>query len=61
MAKKSTGGEPGKPSGHVSRPKEFERFEDLARKLLRVPKSELDEKLDEERRASTPSPSAPGR
>jgi hypothetical protein len=37
------------------RPEEFGRFEALTRKLLRVPKAELDEK----RRAPKPSPSAP--
>jgi hypothetical protein len=37
------------------KPEGFQRFEDLTRKLLRVPKSELDEK----RRAPKPSPSTP--
>ncbi len=32
-------------TGHEAEPTEFVRFEDLAGKLLQVPKAELDEKL----------------
>jgi hypothetical protein len=35
-------------------PTEFERFEDLTRKLLKVPKAELQQKLDEHKKASVP-------
>jgi len=60
VGKKSMRSKRDESRGQPEKPEEFERFEELTRKLLRVPKSELDEKLDEERRASTPSPSAPG-
>jgi hypothetical protein len=43
----------GKPAGAGEVPEEFERFRDLTRKLLRVPKSDVDEK----RNAPKPSPS----
>ncbi len=41
-------GHPADPEAHESdghKPDEFERFEDLARRLVQVPKSELDDKL----------------
>jgi hypothetical protein len=41
------------------RSEEFDRFEDLTRKLLAVPKDELKRKLDEHRSAAQSPPSIP--
>ena len=39
----------------VSEPTPFERFRDLTRKLIKVPKEELNQRLEEEKqRKSTP-------
>lgn len=47
--------EPGRPKASNGKPEEFQRFEELARKLTRVSKAELDAKRNG---AKTPSRSA---
>lgn len=43
--------EPAKSHDRSGKPGEFQRFEDLARKLTQIPKTELDEKLKAAKRA----------